>query len=47
LLTQVFPLADYAEAFGAAMDKRRYRSVKVALDLDTTTRVSNAASRKR
>lgn len=33
LLTHLFPLADYAEAFGAAMDKRQRRSVKVALDL--------------
>jgi erythritol/L-threitol dehydrogenase len=40
LLTHCFPLRDYAEAFGTAMDKKRCRSVKVALDLNTTTRVS-------
>ena len=32
LLTNVFPLADYRHAFQAAMDKRRFRSMKVALD---------------
>ena len=32
LLTHVFPLGAYRQAFKAAMDKRRFRSMKVALD---------------
>ena len=32
LLTHVFPLAQYSRAFRAAMDKRRFHGVKVALD---------------
>ena len=32
LLTHVFPLADYRQAFQTAMDKRRFASLKVALD---------------
>ncbi len=33
LLSHVFPLSAYREAFQAAFDKRRYQSVKVAFDL--------------
>jgi threonine dehydrogenase-like Zn-dependent dehydrogenase len=33
LLTHLFPLREYVQAFSAAMDKRRHLSVKVALDL--------------
>jgi threonine dehydrogenase-like Zn-dependent dehydrogenase len=33
LLSHTFPLQDYVRAFQAAFDKRRHRSVKVALDL--------------
>ncbi len=33
LLTHTFPLAEYRQAFQAAFDKRRYKSMKVALDL--------------
>jgi len=33
LLTHRFPLREYRRAFRTAMDKRRHRSVKVALDL--------------
>ena len=32
LLTHVFPLADYRQAFQTALDKRRFASMKVALD---------------
>ena len=32
LLTHVFSLADYRRAFQAAMDKRRFQSMKVAID---------------
>jgi threonine dehydrogenase-like Zn-dependent dehydrogenase len=33
LLTHVFPMDEYGRAFKAAMDKKRWRSVKVALDV--------------
>ena len=33
LLTHTFPLSAYRQAFQAAFDKRRYKSMKVALDL--------------
>ena len=33
LLTHVFPMVEYGRAFKAAMDKKRSRSVKVALDV--------------
>ena len=33
LLTHRFPLSAYREAFATAMDKRTYRSIKVAFDL--------------
>jgi threonine dehydrogenase-like Zn-dependent dehydrogenase len=35
LLTHRFPLDAYREAFATAVDKRRYRSIKVAFDLAT------------
>jgi threonine dehydrogenase-like Zn-dependent dehydrogenase len=35
LLTHRFPLAAYRQAFAVAVDKGRYRSVKVALQMDT------------
>ncbi|MCW5852506.1 MAG: alcohol dehydrogenase catalytic domain-containing protein [Anaerolineae bacterium] len=35
LLTHVFPLAEYRRALATAVDKQRYRSVKVAFDLTT------------
>ena len=35
LLTHVFPLAEYRRALATAVDKGRYRSVKVAFDLTT------------
>jgi threonine dehydrogenase-like Zn-dependent dehydrogenase len=34
LLSQIFPLQDYRRAFQRAMDKRRWQSVKVALDVN-------------
>ena len=33
LLTHRYPLEDYRQAFATALDKRRYRSIKVAFDL--------------
>ncbi|HEY85339.1 MAG TPA: zinc-binding dehydrogenase, partial [Chloroflexi bacterium] len=33
LLTHRFPLSDYRQAFAAAVDKQKYRSVKVAFEL--------------
>jgi len=33
LVSHRFPLADYRRAFATAMDKRRYQSLKVAIDL--------------
>ncbi len=33
LLTHLFPLGEYGEAFAHAFDRRRFQSVKVALDL--------------
>jgi threonine dehydrogenase-like Zn-dependent dehydrogenase len=35
LLTHRFPLADYRQAFAVAVDKARYRSVKVAFEIET------------
>ncbi len=35
LLTHIFPLAEYRRGLATAVDKRRYRSVKVAFDLTT------------
>jgi 2-desacetyl-2-hydroxyethyl bacteriochlorophyllide A dehydrogenase len=37
MLTHRFPLEAYREAFEVAVDKARYRSVKVAFELNTTT----------
>ena len=33
LVSHLFPLADYRQAFQTAFDKRRHQSLKVALDL--------------
>ena len=33
LVSHIFPLSDYREAFQVAFDKRRHQSVKVVLDL--------------
>lgn len=44
LLTHVFPLAEYGRAFKAAMDKRRWRSVKVALDARINPGLGGASS---
>jgi threonine dehydrogenase-like Zn-dependent dehydrogenase len=35
LLSHIFPLGEYRQAFQTAFNKRRFESVKVALDLRT------------